>query len=55
MTSPQYGNGIADAVVNGTSKEPTILLDIHQVLLRPSTTLYNTLDGNIDEWEQPLT
>jgi hypothetical protein len=34
MSSPQYGNTIADVVANGTCKEPTIMLDIHQVFHR---------------------
>jgi hypothetical protein len=34
MSSSQYGKAIADAVTNGTYKEPTILLDLHQVFHR---------------------
>jgi hypothetical protein len=34
MSSSQYGNTIADVVANGTCKEPTIMLDIHQVFHR---------------------
>jgi hypothetical protein len=34
MSSSQYGNTIADAVANGSCKEPTIILDLHQVFRR---------------------